>query len=153
MRRLAILLGLLLAPGALARDQPLQWQTRQSADGFILAYEQPDSDNQPISFACEPPSAAVQVMVVPPHRAVRAGSRINVEFASEGGRARMTMLAERSELDDGVMLRGTVRLREGLGEVLARGGQLRLSFGRRSQTFPLAGSAEGVAALRRACGG
>lgn len=155
MRLAAIIaLGALLAPVTLtAQEQPLRWQTRSAPAFFILAYEQPETDNQPISFACDPPARELRVMVALPPGTLRAGSRLGVQFASEGGRTRIPMLAEQSELDDAVMLRGTTRLHEGLAAVLARGEVLRLSFGQQSRTFPLAGSAAGVAALRHACGG
>ena len=145
---LAVAVVLAGAPPAQAEE--LRWQTRQSADGVVLAYEQPDTDFQPVFLGCALPQRRFTVSL-DQARGVPPGREVPVEFASEAGRVTLRLRAESTELGD--MLRAELLFDPSLGRVLAEGRTLRITVAGRTDRMPLAGTRSGVAALAAACGG
>lgn len=143
------LVAVLIATSAAAGAQELRWQTRQSAEAVVLAYEQPDTDFQPILLGCVLPQRRFSVSLEGA-RGVPPGRETSVEFVSEAGRVTLRLRAEATELGD--ILTARMPFDPALGRVLAEGRTLRLIAAGRTETFPLTGTGAGVAALAAACG-
>jgi hypothetical protein len=133
---------------AQTQDEPLRWQMRQSEEGVVLAYEQPDTDFQPIFFGCRLPQRRFSV-VLEQADGLRPGQQVPVEFASEGGRVSLRLRVEHTEMGD--FLRAELPYDPALGRVLAEGRTLRVTAAGRTERFPLANTRQGVAALAAAC--
>jgi hypothetical protein len=141
---------LLAAPGARAQEG-LQWQLREG-DGLInLAYEVPETDDQDLLLTCDTRSHQLSIRYSDDRDRTRDGSRATVTFASEGGRVNLPMRAEVQELGDQIVLEGTAPWSGGLQAVMG-GRMLRITLSGQTESIPLAGAREGVAALTRGCG-
>lgn len=138
-----------MTSGIAAQAEELLWQTRQSADGVVLAYEQPDTDFQPIYLGCALPQRRFTVSL-DQTRGVQAGRSVPVEFASEAGRVTLRLRAEAMEIGD--ILTATLPYDPALGRVLAEGRTLRITVAGRTDRYPLGNVRQGVAALAAACG-
>jgi len=150
MMKTGFALILALAAGGAARaEEPLRWQLRQSADGVVLAYEQPETDFQPIYLGCRLPERRFTVSLEQA-RGVRPGQTAAVDFASEAGRVTLRMRLEQMEMGD--FLTAEMPFDPALGRVLGEGRSLRITVGQRTDTYPLTGTRQGVAALAAACG-
>ncbi|MBR0659647.1 hypothetical protein [Neoroseomonas oryzicola] len=141
-------IALMTAAGAV-QAQDLRWQVRQSAEGAVLAYEQPDTDFQPIFLGCLLPQRRFTVSLEG-RRGVAPGRTVPVEFASEAGRVTLRLRAEITEIGD--ILTAHLPYDPALGQVIGEGRTLRVTVAGRAETFPLAGTKAGVAALAAACG-
>ncbi len=141
--------AVLLAALPPARAEDLRWQTRQSAEGVVLAYEQPDTDFQPIFLGCALPERRFTVSL-DQARGVPPGQEVAVEFASEAGRVTLRLRSESTELGD--ILRASMPFDPALGRLLAEGRTLRLTVAGRTDRMPLTGTRSGVTALAAACG-
>ncbi|NMJ42251.1 hypothetical protein GWK16_13440 [Roseomonas sp. JC162] len=143
---LAVALGM-ASPAAHAES--LRWQVRQSAEGAVLAYEQPDTDFQPIFLGCLLPQRRFTVSLGGT-RGVPPGREVPVEFVSEAGRVTLRLRAEITELGD--ILTADLPYDPALGRVIGEGRRLRITVAGRTENFPLVGTRAGVAALAAACG-
>jgi hypothetical protein len=134
-----------------ATAQPgLRWQHRDSGNGPLLAWEKPDTDDQPFALACNATTRHLRVSYL--HKPDRQSGDVPLELSAEGGRVQLTMRGERVELNDMFVLSSETRLTPELARVLTQGRTLTLRVRGRAINIPLAGSAEGVAALMRQCG-
>lgn len=141
-----------LASPALATGAPMQWQVRDGDPGPLLAWEQPDSDNQPLLFACDASRRVLGISLVHEPAGARDGMTVETEWVSEGGQARFAMRGQRVELDDLFILTTETALTPDFARLLSAGRTLTIRIAGRVETIPLEGAAGGVAALRRRCG-
>lgn len=153
MARMAWLAGALaLVVGSAAQAQGLRWQTRQSPDGVILAYEQPDTDFQPVFVMCRLPGRRLSVRIDPP-RGMRVGEATVVEFVSEGGQAALRMRVEQSDPSEPIVMVGETAFDPAFARVLRDGMTLRVIAAGRTERYPLIGARPGATRLATACGG
>lgn len=145
--------GLLaLATPALAAGTPMQWQVRDGDPGPLLAWEQPDTDNQPLLFACDVSRRVLGISLVHEPAEARDGMMVQTEWSSEAGQARFAMRGQRVELDDLFILTAETALTPDFARLLSAGRTLTIRIAGRVETIPLDGAAAGVARLRRRCG-
>lgn len=138
------------AAGSAAQAETLRWQMRQSPDGVVLAYEQPDTDFQPLFLKCRLPGRRLAVMLNS-SRGIAPGRVAQVELSSEGGRVALRMRAETSELSDLPILTGDMPFDPAVERMLTQGPALRISVGGTTDRIPLDGARQGAAALAAAC--
>lgn len=143
---------LALAVPALAVGAPMQWQVHDGDPGPLLAWEQPETDNQPLLFACDAVRRVLGISLVHEPADARDGMTVETEWASEGGQARFAMRGQRVELDDLFILTTETPLTPDLARLLSAGRTLTIRIGGRVETIPLEGAAAGVARLQRRCG-
>lgn len=140
----------LLALGRPAFADGLRWQHRESGSGAVLAWEKPDTDDQPLVFSCDASDRSLRVGYV--HTGGQRSRDIPLELSSEGGRVQLRMRGERSELDDSFVLSTRTSLTPELVNVLSRGRNLTVRVRGDVASIPLAGAAPGVKELVRTCG-
>lgn len=151
MHTMRCLLLLVMVMAGSAQAEELRWQTRQSAEGVMLAYEQPETDYQPVFFACRLPDRRLLISLEHSRERVRAGREAEVTFASEAGRVVFRLRAERMELNDQILLRGEAPFDPALVRLLAEGRTLRVTIAGETERFPLTGARQGAMALGAAC--
>lgn len=146
---LPLLAGIAVATPALA--DAYSWQLRQSPESVVLAYEVPNTDDQPLGLFCEPGSKAFSISYLPGADKIRKGWEGVVSFSSEGGQVDVTMKAIEDEMS-GPSLEAKSDFDPDWVPVLSKGRSLKIGFLGQSQRIKLTGATKGVAALARACG-
>lgn len=141
-----------LATPALAVGAPMQWQVRDGDPGPLLAWEQPETDNQPLLFACDASRRVLGISLVHEPTDARDGMMVETEWSSEGGQARFAMRGQRVELGDLFILTTETALTSDFARLLSGGRTLTIRIAGRVETIPLEGAATGVARLQRRCG-
>ena len=149
---LAASFALVAASAAQAQPEVLRWQVRQAEEGVVVAYEQPDTDFQPVYFMCRRAGRRLSVMLDQAH-GVPPGRDTLVEFASEGGRFALRMRAEQSEPNEPIILRGGTAYDPAVARMLGEGRTLRVTVAGSTDRFPLVGARQGASLLGAACSG
>ena len=145
-------LGMVAAAApAFGAGASLEWQLRSGDAGPLLAWEQPETDMQPLLFACDANRRVVTISLVHEPDGAQDSMTVDTSWSSEGGRAQFAMQGRRVELDDLFILTAETPLTPELTRLLAEGRVLRIAIGGREEIIPLEGSAAGVAALRQHC--
>ncbi|WP_448950266.1 hypothetical protein [Labrys neptuniae] len=146
---LSLLATLAAASPALA--DAYSWQLRQAPDSVVLAYEVPDTDDQPLAFFCTPESKAFSLTYLPGADRIHKGWQGDVSFSSEGGQVDVPMQAVEDELN-GLSLEAKPNFDPDWRAVLSKGSSLKIGFEGKSVRIKLTGAAKGAAALAKACG-
>lgn len=145
----AMIAGLLFSLPAQAQ-QEMTWQQRESEGMVFLAYELPESSDQSLVLVCDTHTRRFSLHYLDERDRVRDGMQAEVEFASEGGRKSLGMLAEQQELGDQIILRGETPLDARMIGIL-NGRELRVTLSDVTQYIPLERAQAGVAALSAGC--
>lgn len=145
---LPLLASVALATPALA--DAYSWQLRQSPESVVVAYEVPDTDDQPLAFFCTPDSKAFSINYLPGADRIRKGWQGVVSFSSEGGQVDVTMQAVEDELN-GPSLEAKPDFDPDWSAVLGKGRTLKIGFLGKSEKIKLTGASRGAAALAKAC--
>lgn len=134
-----------------ASAQKMRWQKREGDGQIYLAYEIPDSGDQSLSLTCKTHGGQFSIDYYDDRDRTRNGTRVDVEFASEGGKLSLPMRAKQLEIGDQIVLRVTTALTRELVRILS-GTTLRVTLSGDAQRIPLAGAQNGLAALVAGCG-
>ncbi|QEN88549.1 hypothetical protein FZC33_20560 [Labrys sp. KNU-23] len=146
---LSLLAGVAVATPALA--DAYRWQLRQSPESVVLAYEVPDTDDQPLGLFCEPDGKAFSITYRPGADKIPKGWSGVVSFSSDGGQVDVPMQAVEDELS-GLTLEAKAAFDPDWTVVLGKGRTLKIAFSGQSERIKLAGVAKGAGALAKACG-
>lgn len=148
---------LLLAPAlalqtaaVLAKDG-LSWGVRQDADGIVVAYEMPQTDDQRLFFSCDFASKSLTVRVPFFKEGMKENAATTAKLSSSGGQADIGMKLISDEM--GNHFEATTTLTPALQAVLRKGQSLTLRLEGETQNFPLAGGQKGFAVMAQRCGG
>lgn len=148
---------LLLAPAlalqtaAVLADDGLSWGVRQDADGIVVAYEMPQTDDQRLFFSCDFASKSLTVRIPFFKEGMKDNAATMAKLSSSGGQADLPMTLISDEM--GNHFEATTKLTPALQAVLRKGKSLTLRVEGETQSFPLAGGQKGFAVLAQRCGG
>ncbi|HEY4254079.1 MAG TPA: hypothetical protein VGM87_22925 [Roseomonas sp.] len=144
--------GMLAATApAFGAGASLEWLLRSGDAGPLLAWEEPQTDMQPLLFACDADRRVVSISLVHEPEGAQDPMTVDTSWSSEGGHMQLAMQGHRIELDDRFVLTTETPLTPELGRLLAEGRVLRIAIGGHEEIIPLEGSAHGVATLREQC--
>ena len=143
--------ALALQTAAALADDGLTWGVRQDADGIVVAYEMPESDDQRLFFSCDFASKSLTVRIPFFKEGMKDNAATTAKLSSSGGQADLGMTLISDEM--GNHFEAATTLTPALQAVLRKGQSLTLRLEGETQSFPLAGGQKGFAVMAQRCGG
>jgi hypothetical protein len=145
------LAGLALLAGLPAAADELRWETRQTGEGRLLAWEEPETGEQNLAFFCRTGGRRIEIRLLENRERVRHGGIAPVDFASEGGRQRLAMKGEKQDPGDHLLLVAGIEADAAWRRLLTTGPALSVTLEGETEKVSLDGSHPGMVALFEAC--
>jgi hypothetical protein len=148
--RILIPLALALAMPAFAQDSRV-WNFDDNPEGPALGFGAPDSDDMVIAFSCEPSAKQMTIVESVASTKLNPGPSVPLKLSAGTTTLSLTGNAIANETDGTVSIEVTGAPNPRVFALLKAGPSLTIEVPGATETIPLAGATQHVAAFERMC--